>query len=141
MPYHLDITGYNPRKRRVESVVRWFLQKYLPRHHIYIEILHRGLLREGVYGWCDIVGRTYNPREFLIEIHNRLNEEDYIKVLFHELTHLMDFVKGDLKLKSSKKYYKGIDVESMDYEDQPHEIRAYKMERILYEEYLEYLNN
>jgi hypothetical protein len=49
--YCLDITGYGTRKRRCESVVEWFLTKYLSRHHIYVEVLHRGLRREQAYGY------------------------------------------------------------------------------------------
>lgn len=48
--------------------------------------------------------------------------------------------KKNLKIKSCRKYYKGIDVEEMDYEDQPHEIRAYEAEEELYNEYITFLS-
>ena len=53
----------------------------------------------------------------------------------------MDFCKGDLKIKSSRKYYKGIDVEDMDYEEQPHEAHAYQKEQELYEDYIKSLSS
>jgi len=134
--HFLDITGYGARKRRCESVVEWFITKYLPRHHIYIEVLHRGLLREGVYGYCSVTDCNWKPREFLIEIHNRLNEEDYIKVILHELQHLLQHIRGDLRDKKGIRCWKGIDCSNLDYEEMPWEIDAHQREEELYNEYL-----
>jgi hypothetical protein len=132
----LYTTGYKYSKKRCESVVEWFCKEYLKNYKIEVEVLHRGLMREGVYGWCDIVGENCRPRTFLIEIHNRLNSEDYIKTLLHELVHVQQYVLGDLKVKSSKRYYKGICMEDVEYENQGHEIEANGMEEFLYKEYL-----
>lgn len=131
----LYITGHNPRKRVLQDVLTWFIQKYLPRHYLEIEVHHRGLLREGVWGWCDVVDCNWRPRSFLIEIHNRLSTEDYIKTLCHELVHVKQIIKGDLKTKRGKRYWKGIEIED-DYENDPSEIEAHSMESILYQEYL-----
>lgn len=99
-------------------------------------MLHRGLKREGVLGYCDINGETYRPRSFLIEIQSGLKKEDYLIVLFHELWHLYQFVKGDLKVKASKSYYKGQCIEGIPYEDLEHEKEAYSMESKLLHEYI-----
>ena len=134
--YSLDITGYGARKRRCESVIEWFLTKYLPRHHIYVEVLHRGLLREGVYGYCSVTDCNWKPRSFLIEVHNRLNEEDYIKVILHELQHLLQHIRGGLRDKEGIRCWKDIDCSNLDYEEMPWEQEAHSMESILYQEYL-----
>ena len=134
--YCLDITGYNARKRRAEDAVRWFIQKYLPRHHIYIEMLHRGLRREQAYGYCSVSGEIYRPREFLIEIDPKLDLELYTKTILHELVHLRQWVLGDLRQKRGKTYYGSTDVDELDYEDQPHEIEAREQEETLYITYL-----
>ncbi|NBP03737.1 MAG: hypothetical protein EBU90_27290 [Proteobacteria bacterium] len=115
----LDITGSKAPKRRCESIVSWFIGKYLPRHKLDITINHRGLLREGVYGWCSVMDSNYRPRTFEIELHNRLSVEDYSKVLLHELQHVLQHVRAEL-----------------DYEDSPWEIEAHQMESVLYLEYL-----
>ena len=128
--------GYGFSKRLCKDVVCWFVSKHLPRHKLEIEILHRGLKREQAFGYCDVAGRHYNPREFLIELDTHMDKETYITVLLHELIHLYDFCIGELKLKSSKKYYKGECMEDLEYWEQPHEIRAHYMEKILYREYL-----
>jgi hypothetical protein len=134
-------TGYGYSKRLCEDVVCWFVSKYLPRYNLEIEILHRGMKREGFLGLCDVAGSTTKPREFLIEMDTYLNKETYVRVLLHEMVHLLDFCTGDLKIKSSKRYFKGECIEDLEYFEQPHEIAARWRERILYSEYMEYKKN
>ena len=128
--------GYGFSKRLCEDVVCWFVSKHLPRHKLEIEVLHRGMKREGAYGYCDVAGRHYNPREFMIELDTHLDKETYITVLLHELYHILQFVSGELKLKSSKRYYKGECMEDLEYYEQPHEISARWNEKVLYGEYM-----
>ena len=128
--------GYGYSKRLCEDVVSWFVSKYLPRHKLEIEVLHRGMKRESAYGYCDVAGRHYNPREFLIELDTHMDKETYTKTLLHELYHVLQFCKGELKLKSSKRYYKGECMEDLEYYEQPHEISSRLNERILYQQYL-----
>ena len=118
--------------RRCEGVVEWFCTQ----HKIEVEVLHMGLLREGVYGWCTVSDCTWRPRSFLIEIHNRLSTEDYIKTLLHELQHVLQHVRGDLRDKRGIRCWKGIDCSELDYENQPWELEAHSIEQVLYEEYL-----
>lgn len=134
--YCLDITGYGARKRRCESSVAWFLQKYLPRHHIYVEILHRGLRREQAYGYCSVSGAIYKPREFLIEIDPKLDLELYTKTILHELVHLRQWVQGTLKERRGKVYYKDKTFEDLEYWDYPHEVEAHSLEEMYYYDYL-----
>jgi hypothetical protein len=133
----LETTGYGYSKRLCEDVVCWFVSKYLPRHKLEIEVLHRGMKREGFLGLCDVAGSTTRPREFLIEIDTHLDKETYVTVLLHELYHLKDFCLGNLKIKSSKRYFKGECIEDLEYWEQPSEILAHWNEKILYQEYLQ----
>ena len=132
----IKISGYGFRKRTCTDVTIWFLNQFLPRHKLYVEIMHRGLKREGVYGWCDYTGESYRPREFLIELDTFMNQELYIKILLHELVHLRQWVTGSLCSKRGKMYYGATDVHELDYLNQPHEIEAREQEEILYLEYL-----
>ncbi len=141
MSLTLFMTGYGFSQRRCRDAVTWFMRNYLPRHQITLEVLHRGLKRESVMGWCDIEGRTYKPRSFLIEIQSGLDEESYLTVLMHELHHCYQFVKGDLSVKSSKPYYKGVCIEGINYEDLEHEKEAYQMEKELLHQYKTYLTS
>jgi hypothetical protein len=134
--YYLDITGYGYHKRVCESVVDWFMNRYLPRHHVGIRLVHRGLKRELVYGWCDFEDDHKRPRSFLIELQSHMNPELYVKTLIHELVHLRQWVLGSLRQKRGKMYYGSTKVEDLDYEDQPHEIEAREQEETLYITYL-----
>jgi hypothetical protein len=80
MPY-ISHSGYGYSKLLCENVTSWFLNKFLPRHKIDVEILHRGLRREGVYGYCDFVDEAHRPRHFLIELNTHMDKELYTKTL------------------------------------------------------------
>ncbi len=101
-----------------------------------VEILHRGLKREGVNGYCDIVGHGYRPREFLIELDTYMDQDLYIQTLLHELAHLQQWVVGSLQVRYGKLYYSKEPVENYDYWYQPHEMEAREQEKKLYLEYL-----
>ena len=69
-----------------------------------------------------------------------MNQELYIKTLLHELVHLQQWVTGTLRAKRGKRYYNSINVEDIEYWDQPHEIEAREQEVILYAEYMNVIN-
>ena len=138
---YLTTSGYNYSHKRCVSIVSWFMEKYLPNHKISVNIDHKGLIREGVFGWAWVVPPDHRPREFEVEIHNRLKPEDYIETLLHELWHVYQHVTGQLKDKYNKRYWKGIDHSETDYEDQPWEKEAHKMEKVLVKEYNRYLTH
>ena len=139
--HFLTFSGYNYSKKRCERIVNWFVDRYLPRHKLVINVDHKGLLREGIFGWVWAADCDHRPREFEMEIHNRLNPEDYTKTLLHELWHVYQHVQGDLKDKRQYRLWKGVDHSKTDYEDQPWEKEAHEMEEILYREYSFYLIN
>jgi hypothetical protein len=65
-----------------------------------------------------------------------MSKEDYIKTLLHELQHVFQHVRGDLRDKGSKRYWRGIDCSHLDYENEPWEIEAHLVESMLCEMYL-----
>ena len=132
----LYTSGCKYSRRRCEGIIHFFVKKYLKRHKIELEVLHRGLLREGVYGWCTVIDCNWKPRSFLIEIHNQLSVEDYTKTLLHELYHILQHIRGDLRDKRGIRCWKGIDCSELDYSEQKWEIEAKEAEEKLYQEYI-----
>ena len=137
--HYLETTGYNYSKVRCERIVKWFVSAYLPLYKISISVDHLGLIRQGVFGWMWASDCDYRPREFEIELHNRMSPENYTKTLLHELWHVYQHVKGLLKDKHNKRLWKGIDHSETDYKNQPWEKQASTMEEYLYTQYSHYL--
>ena len=137
---YLTYSGYNYSKKRCERIVNWFVDKHLSNYKLIINVDHKGILHEGVFGWMWAADCDYRPRDFEVELHNRMNPEDYTKTLLHELWHLYQHVTGQLKDKYKKRLWKGVDHSKTDYEDQPWEVEANRMEELLYEEYTTYLS-
>ena len=128
----LSHSGYGYSKHRCADVTNWFISKYMPRHKLDIHIHHRGMKRDNVYGWVWAEDCDYRPRTFEIEMRSNMREEEYIKILFHELWHIYQHVKGMLKDKYGKRLWKGVDLTEMDYELRPWEKEAQEMEDKLY---------
>ena len=137
--HYLETTGYNYSKKRCERIVSWFVDAYLPRHKVIINIDHLGLVSQGVFGWMWASDCDYRPREFEIELHNRMSPENYTKTLLHELWHVYQHVKGLLKDKHNKRLWKGIDHSETDYKNQPWEKQASTMEEYLFTKYSNHL--
>jgi hypothetical protein len=85
--FYYDITGYGAHKKLCEDILIWFATKFYPRHKLDITVCHRGMKREGAYGYCDIEGEQRNPRTFLIELQSNMNKRLYALTLMHELIH------------------------------------------------------
>ena len=130
--YH---SGYGYSKKRCISIATWFINKYLPRHKLMIDIDHRSLWKDDCYGYLDATNYS-RPRSFTISLHSKMKEIDYVKTLLHELVHLRQWVEGSLTLKSGRTYYKGMNVSDIKYYEQPHEIEAFTMQESLYKQYV-----
>ena len=129
-------SGYGYSKILCESVASWFINEFFPRHKLTVDIVHRGLKREEVHGYCDVVGDTQRPRHFLIELDTHMDKELYVKTLFHELTHMAQWIRGSLRHRYGKLCYCKTPVENWEYWYQPHEIEAREEEERLYVWYL-----
>lgn len=136
MRSYIEITGHRARKKHCINVITWFLKKYLPRHRLDIIVHHCGLVKEGFYGLCTVEDCDHRPRAFLLEIHNKLQVEDYLQTIIHEMWHVYQHVKGDLRDKGSLRLWKGVDCTNLDYDQYPWEKEAYEMEKVLLKEYL-----
>ena len=64
-----------------------------------------------------------DPREFLVEVHNGLDVDAYVKILLHEL-YVYQHVRGDLVDYPEKRCWKASTTQNTNYEDQPWEKEA-----------------
>jgi hypothetical protein len=140
----LEIVNCKRREPLCIDIVEWFYYRNLTDYTLEIIIEHKNLKKDEVYGYCDVSPYEENPktpRSFLIEIEKTLKTDDYIKIILHELYHVFQFCKGDLRLRDKGRYWKGNLIENLDYEEQPHEIEANEYELKLYHEFLTFLDN
>lgn len=120
-----------------EDVASWFMNKFLQKYDdILVEIEHVRLDNYWTYGYCGVIGSCIRPRHFMIELQPFMPEEKYIKTLFHELTHMKQWIEYRLTWDGQKSYFCQEPVEDYDYWDQPHEVEARNEEQRLYDLYL-----
>ena len=89
-----------------------------------------------IYGYCEWNFENYRPKNFTITIHPNLNKKQTLLVLAHEMVHLKQYAKGEMKdymrkhkVKFNNKIY---NYEKIDYWEQPWEIEAHGREKGLY---------
>ena len=102
----LFTSGKSPHKAIAEDVYKFFTDL----HEIEsdVEIYHTDLSDDNACGFTEV-----NGEEQFIQIHNKLNEYDYVVTLLHELCHVVQNEQGLIS-------------------DEVREDQAYHMEGILY---------
>ena len=111
--HSFEIIPSNHSTLATESVVEWFLCRYLSDHVLDLTVEHTDLNEDGVMGWC----MSNDNGEFHIQVHNDLKTDEYIMTLIHELYHVMQHLEGR----------------------EPDEIEAQNNEIRLFKEYLTYI--
>ena len=125
----IEFRNTNKKKQRTIEDALWFAKSYLlPRHKIdEIEI----------ESWKDLPhdGDCYDAddRSYIIRVNKELSEQDLLTTIFHEFVHIKQHIKKEF----------GGDVFAVDksskvaYEDRPYEIEAFKLERKMFDNYIE----
>lgn len=136
----ITVSGGIKRKRTlVESVVEFMLRQLLPRHRtLNIEIILSNLQKEsGVCGFCN----AYSSHDFLIEVDKTLDHYDIIETICHEMIHLKQHCRKELKKYDYKQMTvlwknQRYSIENENYNDFPWEKEAYDNEFKYAREYL-----
>tara|TARA_B100000287_G_scaffold396767_1_gene412724 strand:- start:562 stop:951 length:390 start_codon:yes stop_codon:yes gene_type:complete len=99
----------------------WYINKELPRYkNLSVEI---DLVKLDTHGYIDKV----DNRQFQIEINKKLKGDDFITCIFHELTHMEQFLRNRLGINE--------DNDKIHYLDRAYEIDAYEKQEELLEEW------
>ena len=107
--------------------------------NIYLDIKLTNDLKkkEKAYGYCHIVDDNLSrPREFMIELDASMKYsfDQILTWLAHEMVHLKQFVRGELyDYESGRVQWKSRSFGRVNYDDQPWEKEAYRLEGELYE--------
>ena len=105
----LFVSGNSPYLSITPKVFEFFNEQYEIASDV--EIYHTDLSDDNAVGFTEV-----NGQEQLVQIHNDLNEEDYVTTVLHELVHV---VQNESRITS----------------DKVREDQAYHMEKVLYKSY------
>ena len=122
-----------------ECVVNFCIKHLMPRMKTLDICVELSDDMEHADGYC----LSVTPREFVIEIDSRLKGENFITALTHEMTHVKQHAKGELKdVNAFTKLWKGKEYMALystvdEYMELPWEAEAYEMQEILLTKYKE----
>jgi hypothetical protein len=145
-------TSGKPKKvpiKLCKDAIKWYGQ-YLLGNRLYhnIEItleFDDAELNKNVYGYCDWNDKNDRARDFTITINPNLGKRNMLLVLAHEMVHVKQYAKGELKdfvrVKRVKWKGKVYNEEKLDYWEQPWEIEAHGREKGLYYKFTDYMRS
>ena len=105
----LFVSGKSPHLSITQSVYDFFTERYEVRSDV--EVYHTNLSNKNAVGFTEM-----NGDEQFIQVHNKLNKEDFIVTLLHEFVHVVQNEKGMI-------------------DETEREQQAYDLEGILYNNY------
>ena len=124
--------GTKKQRWLVEDITWWFCDKYFKRFKSFNIEIDLCKIPEKVQGWCMEIDKNCSH----IQIDKRLEGDDFITCVLHELVHVKQQFKGELKeMKGIEKMWKGEVYIGIDYLNLPWEKEAYHMQEVLLEEY------
>lgn len=120
-----------------DQLMQWRLHKNI---FVEIEVVENLFIDENAIGFTAIEGETIRPREFKIVLDSKLSNRDFIRTVMHEMVHVRQWAKGELKERVrplAATYWMNEDHTNTKYEDQPWEIEAYCLQDILAKTYIQ----
>lgn len=117
------------RQKLAKNAVNWYIDRYLPNvRKLHIDV-HMGALSE-VNGSCT----QLKKRKYMLEIDSRLNMDDFVTTVMHEMIHVKQYVLNEMHdMPSGSVRWKSrpINPMNLDYWEHPWEKEAHKYDRVL----------
>tara|TARA_B100000989_G_scaffold281026_1_gene244904 strand:+ start:429 stop:860 length:432 start_codon:yes stop_codon:yes gene_type:complete len=126
--------GTKKQRNLINDISWWFCNKYFSKFKYFNIEIDLTKIKGEVQGWCMEVDKNASH----IEIDKRLKDDDFITCVLHELVHVKQQFKGELKeMNGIEKMWKGEVHICIDYMNLPWEKEAYHMQEVLLKEYKE----
>jgi hypothetical protein len=133
---YFDVKGFSRKQKRVVTdAALFFIDKLI--HPNTLKVLELTIVRKKIWadGFCQFEDSNIRPRSFILEISNQLEGEELIKTIAHELVHVKQYVKGELKERYKPNHYhmwhkELIIVNDDNFYDVPWEVEARQLEEI-----------
>ncbi|MBK55917.1 MAG: hypothetical protein CMC84_01130 [Flavobacteriaceae bacterium] len=124
--------GTKKQRNQIHDIAWWFCDKYFSKFKYFNIEIDLTKIKGDVQGWCMEIDKNCSH----IEIDKRLKDDDFITCVLHELVHVKQQFKGELKeMNGIEKMWKGEVHICIDYMNLPWEKEAYHMQEVLLEEY------
>ncbi len=131
-------------RAKVRAAANFFLNELLPGRkgdNTHIEI--RFVRLTDAQGFCQIHDDEtddYRPRMFSMDIRGGMPMKDVIETLAHEMVHIRQFRNRELGYRINYTLYRGaVYRPDLPYEKEPWEIEAYKLEKVLVEKFVAFM--
>lgn len=123
-------------KALIKKSVNFALSELLPKKRKLVLVVNRKsnlVKKHDAYGLCY---STDDPHYYFVDLYAGLNTYDMLKTLFHEMTHVKQFAKGELVFRDDYNIWKGVKYPDQAKEwNTPWEKDARKHEKILYKKF------
>ena len=143
---HVEVSGCRSKKLKKLAVeaVHFYCTLLMTKRmcdSLEVRVLLKKKLDNDFSGFCMFIDHQDGKRTFEIELAKGFTVRDTLCSLAHEVVHLKQFAKGELKdtmvtATTSKWMGEEIDESKVDYWDLPFEIEAYGRERGLYSRFV-----
>ena len=131
-----------PQRKTVRAAAEFFMQELLPTRKanntdLVIRLIQ---LPRGISGFCsihDLEDNDYNPKMFSIDLNGNMKLNDVLETLAHEMVHMRQFRNKELGYRNNYTRFRGrVYSLDMDYDKEPWEKEAYKLESILVKKFV-----
>jgi len=139
---YIEFTGRisKTKRIRIEDIINFCAVELLTKkdwNGLEIEVKMKSL--KGFCGFCDYVDNNVNPKSFLLEIAKDITGEELEKTVMHEMVHVKQYVKGELKERYKPNHHliwhKEVFAAGEYEENVPWEVEAFKLENKLFERF------
>ena len=128
----VEVTGGKKDKKELaKKVVYWYLKKMMPRYKsLDITVKLTNCYEKGAYGYCMELD---DNRTFELEIDKNLRLFDFVSTICHEMTHLKQYARGEMKQLDDGRirWKKVVYPVGYSYDKAPWEKEAFKVETSL----------
>ena len=127
---HFVLVNGGTKKQRalIEAIAWWFCDKYFSKFKYYNIEFDLTKIEGKVQGWCMEIDKNCSQ----IASDKRLKGDNFITFVLHELVHVKQQFKGELKeMNGIEKMWKGEVHICIDYMNLPWEKEAYEQQEIL----------
>ena len=140
----VSVTGGKKSQRHlVQDVSYWAIYELMHgnmANNIEVDINITNLCeREKVVGMCSWSEDNIRPRVFEIEIDKDLDDRELIKTVCHEMVHVKQYAKGELRERYAPRhslFWKSRRANGYKYDNMPWELEAWRLQEVLYGKYI-----